>query len=81
MFKKNVEQNQGRLVDETMMKNYFERLEMSKLVWHETRSHLSRGRVNYWYLSEDYSIEDFYTALVSNGIRPWVFPSVEEMFG
>ena len=80
MFKKNVELNNGSHVDQVMMKNYFHRLDMANLVWHKTGHNPRRGRVNFYYLSEEYDVEDYKKALKANGIKAWVFPSVEEPF-
>lgn len=78
MFKKNAEKHRARIVDETMMKNYFERLEDSGIVYHETKSYPSRGRVNHYY--SKYSPKELYDALTKNGFEPWTETTANEYF-
>ena len=78
MFEKNAEKAGIRLVSETMMKTYFERLEDSDIVYHERKSYPSRGRVNHYY--SKYSEEELYQALTENGVEPWMELTADKYF-
>ena len=80
MFKRNVQKNEGKLIGQTQMKNNLRRLEESKLIVKEIRFEKVRGQVGYYYLSEEYTVEDYYHALVENGVTPWTTITVAELF-
>jgi len=73
--------NDLKPVGEAMIKNYLQRLEVSGILAHETKSHKTRGRTNFYYSVR--KIEDVETALKELGLKVYGtgLINTDEFFG